>query len=248
MCSRAIISLGTNFFGVCLMSLSEYKKKRSFKKTPEPKGGRGSSKKLHFVIQKHAASRLHYDFRLEMDGALKSWAVPKGPSLNPSDKRLAMLVEDHPYDYKDFEGKIPEGNYGAGTVIIWDHGTYEPHEEVKGRSAQERILLTGFRKGSLKFKLHGEKLRGEFVLVKTPRRADNAWLLIKHRDAFVSEKPVTEQDQSVVSGMTLEEAAEDPGSRQWKINQPAKGKNRATARKKKSSLKKSREQDNRKAG
>lgn len=224
------------------MSLSEYKKKRSFNKTPEPKGGRGSNKKLRFVIQKHAASRLHYDFRLEMDGVLKSWAVPKGPSLNPSEKRLAMLVEDHPYDYKDFEGIIPEGNYGAGTVIIWDQGTYEPLEEVKGKSAQEKILLKGFREGSLKFRLNGEKLEGEFVLVKTPRRANNAWLLIKHRDAFVSDKPVTEQDQSVVSGMTLEEAAEDSGSKKWKSNRPTKGKARATTAKR-TSPKKKREQD-----
>ena len=210
------------------MSLVEYKKKRSFNKTPEPTGGKGSGKKLHFVIQKHAASRLHYDFRLEMEGVLKSWAVPKGPSTNPSDKRLAMLVEDHPFDYKDFEGNIPEGNYGAGTVIIWDEGTYEPLEEVKGKAAQEKILLKGFHAGSLKFRLHGEKLKGEFVLVKTPRRADNAWLLIKHRDEHASQEDITELDESVKSGMTLEEVAGDPNAEEWQSNKSSSGKRSKT--------------------
>lgn len=213
-----------DFFPLQYMSLVEYKKKRSFKKTPEPTGGRGKGRKLRFVIQKHAASRLHYDFRLEMEGVLKSWAVPKGPSMNPSDKRLAMLVEDHPYDYKDFEGNIPEGNYGAGTVIVWDEGTCEPLEPARGKAAQEKLLLKGFRAGSLKFRLHGEKLKGEFVLVKTPRRADNAWLLIKHRDEFATDEDIAEQDESVKSGRTLEEMANDPDAEEWKSNRSADGK------------------------
>lgn len=141
------------------MSLAEYKKKRSFSKTPEPEGKQSEAlgSQLIFVIQKHHASSLHYDFRLELKGALKSWAVPKGPSLNPADKRLAMLVEDHPFDYKDFEGIIPKGNYGAGAVIIWDHGTYEPMEVSGIKREQEKILLKGFFDGSLKIKLKGKK-------------------------------------------------------------------------------------------
>src|SRR6185503_8480055 len=141
------------------MALSLYKKKRNFSDTPEPAGKiKSSASNLSFVIQRHKASRLHYDFRLEMDGVLKSWAVPKGPSLDPQDKRLAMMVEDHPYDYKDFAGVIPEGNYGAGIVEIWDKGTYA-HEAVTGKG-EERALLQDLRKGSLKFTLHGRKLKG----------------------------------------------------------------------------------------
>src|SRR5690348_1001214 len=148
------------------MSLSLYKKKRSFGKTPEPEGKKKSSEKeLMFVVQKHDASRLHYDFRLEMDGVLKSWAVPKGPSLNPSDKRLAMMVEDHPFDYRNFEGIIPEGNYGGGTVIVWDEGTFEPAEgQGLSRREQEKMLLEQLGEGKLKFVLHGQKLQGEYVL------------------------------------------------------------------------------------
>src|SRR6266498_2667856 len=148
------------------MSLSLYKKKRSFDETPEPGAKVKSSKQqLKFVVQKHAASHLHYDFRLEMEGVLKSWAVPKGPSLNPDDERLAMMVEDHPYDYKDFEGIIPEGNYGAGTVIVWDEGVYEAlgHEDEPVKQ-QEKALLAEWHKGDLKFVLHGKKLKGAFAL------------------------------------------------------------------------------------
>ena len=148
------------------MSLEDYQKKRDFKETAEPKGKKESSgNKLIFVIQRHAASRLHYDFRLEMDGVLKSWAIPKGPSLNPDDKRLAMKVEDHPYSYQTFEGSIPKGNYGAGEVEIWDSGTYEPLHKVEGKT-DDLILRSDLHKGSLKFILHGKKLKGEFALVK----------------------------------------------------------------------------------
>jgi bifunctional non-homologous end joining protein LigD len=207
------------------MSLSKYKEKRHFKETPEPKGGRPSGKALQFVVQKHAASRLHYDFRLEMGGVLKSWAIPKGPSLNPGDKRLAMQVEDHPWDYKDFEGIIPEGNYGAGTVIVWDAGTYEPLAPTDGtKAAQEKELLKELHAGSLKFKMNGKKLKGEFALVLTRGRGENSWLLIKHRDKYASESPVTEKDRSVISRKTLEQVAANPGSLQWISNRAQKPK------------------------
>ncbi|GLU51454.1 DNA ligase D [Dyadobacter frigoris] len=186
------------------MTLVKYKEKRLFNKTPEPTGGKSKAASLRYVIQKHAASRLHYDFRLEMDGVLKSWAIPKGPSTDPAVKRLAMMVEDHPYDYKDFEGIIPDGNYGAGTVMVWDEGTYEPIEPVKGRDNQEKKLLKELQSGSLKFILHGKKLKGEFALVKTKGMADNSWLLIKHLDKFASDENITEMNKSVVSGKDLD--------------------------------------------
>jgi bifunctional non-homologous end joining protein LigD len=201
------------------MALKEYKKKRSFANTPEPRGGRPDPKTLQFVVQKHAASRLHYDFRLEMDGVLKSWAVPKGPSLNPADKRLAMEVEDHPFDYKDFEGIIPAGNYGAGTVMVWDEGTYEPLGETKDtKAAREKTLLKELRDGSLKFRLNGKKLKGEFALVRTKGRGENSWLLIKHRDRYASETPVTDKDKSVISKKTLEQIVKNPKSPHWESN------------------------------
>ncbi len=151
------------------MSLSTYNKKRDFKQTSEPSGKENDlqeDEKLAFVIQRHRASRLHYDFRLELDGVLKSWAVPKGPSLNPHDKRLAMMVEDHPYDYKDFTGVIPEGNYGAGIVEIWDSGTYTSLQNKGNIKEDENLLRAGLESGNLKFTLHGQKLQGEFALVK----------------------------------------------------------------------------------
>lgn len=167
------------------MALHKYKAKRNFKATPEPAANKNEKKgALKFVIQRHDASRLHYDFRLEMDGVLKSWAIPKGPSLNPEDKRLAMMVEDHPFSYRTFEGVIPEGNYGAGIVEIWDEGTYHALD-TDDRKKSEKSLLEQLEKGSLKFVLHGEKLKGEFALVQMHRPdAENAWLLIKHRDQY----------------------------------------------------------------
>jgi len=179
------------------MSLAKYKTKRNFSSTPEPEGKLKKSKsKLAFVVQRHKASHLHYDFRLEMGGVLKSWAVPKGPSLNSKDKRLAMMVEDHPYDYKDFKGVIPEG-YGAGIVEIWDKGTYTDLE-ANDTATAEKKLKAGLKAGNLKFTLHGKKLKGEFALVKLKAREgdskDNNWLLIKHNDqhavsrAYDSEK------------------------------------------------------------
>lgn len=197
------------------MSLEKYAEKRDFTKTAEPKAGKSNDKeKLAFVIQKHDASRLHYDFRLEMEGVLKSWAIPKGPSTDPKTKRLAMMVEDHPYNYRTFEGIIPEGEYGGGTVIVWDEGTYEPIEEIKGKKAQEKALLAQLKAGSLKIKLHGRKLQGEFALVKTHGMGDNGWLLIKHNDDFASTKDITREDKSVRSGKTIA-AMEKTGNKVW---------------------------------
>jgi bifunctional non-homologous end joining protein LigD len=178
------------------MALTAYKKKRNFKETSEPSGQtRKSVSELIFVVQRHKASRLHYDFRLELDGVLKSWAVPKGPSMNPKDKRLAMMVEDHPYDYKDFEGIIPEGNYGAGIVEIWDNGTYSDLENSPQQEA-EKNLRKGLKSGDLKFQLFGKKLKGEFVLVKLKGKEDNSWLLIKHRDDFAIDEEYNSEEQT----------------------------------------------------
>src|SRR4051794_38340090 len=213
------------------MSLSLYKKKRSFNNTPEPEGGRSTLKdKLVFVVQKHDASRLHYDFRLEMEGVLKSWAVPKGPSLDPSVKRLAMMVEDHPYDYRDFEGIIPEGNYGAGTVIVWDEGTYTPIEKFPDKKSQEKHLLQSLKDGSLKFVLNGKKLKGEFALVRTNGMGENSWLLIKHKDKYASKTDITEKDKSVISGKTLEKVATSSNAI-WQSNRKKNGREETTAKK-----------------
>ena len=185
-----------------MASLTEYKKKRKFDKTPEPgpKKKRTKTGRL-FVIQKHRATQLHYDFRLEVDGVLKSWAVPKGPSLDPTVKRLAMQVEDHPVDYANFEGVIPEGEYGGGTVMVWDIGTYEPENTDDVGAA--------LRKGELKFSLNGKKLKGSWVLV---RIRDRQWLLIKHRDYYTTEEDVTQlAPVSILTRRTLAEIAEDEG-------------------------------------
>ncbi|MGE5353825.1 MAG: DNA ligase D [Acidobacteriota bacterium] len=183
------------------MGLKTYKEKRKFNETPEPEGIERTSggKELRFVVQKHNATHLHYDFRLEIDGVLKSWAIPKGPSLNPKDKRLAMEVEDHPLEYRTFEGKIPEGNYGAGDVIIWDEGTYSA-PGAKTREESERILREGYQSGSFDFVLYGQKLKGQFHLRKFNSSEKNTWLLIKAKDNFASDEDVTKQDTSVVSG------------------------------------------------
>ncbi|MBB4377657.1 ATP-dependent DNA ligase LigD phosphoesterase module /ATP-dependent DNA ligase LigD polymerase module [Bradyrhizobium sp. Rc3b] len=192
-----------------LQKLSTYRQKRDFEKTPEPSGKTAvtPSKQRRFVIQKHDASRLHYDLRLEFDGVFKSWAVTKGPSLDPHDKRLAVEVEDHPLDYGDFEGTIPEGQYGGGTVMLWDRGTWESEDPERG-----------FKKGDLKFTLHGDKLHGSWVLVRmrndrTGGKRTN-WLLIKHRDEFVREgakNDILDEDKSVASGRAMEQIAEGKG-------------------------------------
>ena len=198
------------------MALEEYKRKRDFKQTPEPPPKLGKGSQRRFVVQKHRATRLHYDFRLEMDGVLKSWAVPKGPSLDPADKRLAMQVEDHPVSYFDFEGTIPEGNYGAGTVMVWDMGTWEP----QGDAAEM------MRKGDLKFRLNGQKLKGDFALVhmkaRRPGSKGTEWLLIKHRDAYVQPGyDIDQYDYSVLTKRSLDQIAHDAGSAEWTSSRKA---------------------------
>ncbi|NJI72768.1 DNA ligase D [Sphingobacterium kitahiroshimense] len=193
------------------MTLDKYREKRSQKNTPEPFGGKSSGKELRFVVQKHAASHLHYDFRLEMDGVLKSWAVPKGPSLDADIKRLAMMVEDHPFDYRNFEGVIPKGQYGGGTVIVWDEGTYEPADSVGGDvKKQEKELLKQLKAGKLKFKLNGNKLKGEFALVKAYGKAENSWLLMKLDDKYASDKDITLKDKSVISKKSIAQMEKSP--------------------------------------
>lgn len=187
------------------MGLGDYFRKRRFKKTPEPKGAikRTPSKKLAFVVQEHHARALHYDFRIEINGVLKSWAIPKGPSLNPHEHHLAIQTEDHPYDYRTFEGVIPEGNYGAGNVIIWDEGWVEAR---KGNPAEsEKTLHQELKKGHLTFIVHGKKLRGEFALIKMQHAENNAWLLVKKTDEFASTSDVTQQNESVRTHRTVDE-------------------------------------------
>lgn len=175
------------------MSLSTYHKKRDFKQTKEPKGAADKKSGFRFVVQRHEASHLHYDFRLELGGVLKSWAVPKGPSLNPSQKRLAVMVEDHPVDYINFKGTIPKGNYGAGTVQIWDKGTFIPVDE-KHQELTESKALSSIKNGEIKFALNGRKLQGEFVLVRL-KNDDKNWLLIKHKDDYAVNKLYDAEDE-----------------------------------------------------
>jgi bifunctional non-homologous end joining protein LigD len=198
--------------------LTTYRAKRDFHQTPEPSGERrvAPAERLRFIIQKHAATRLHYDFRLEMDGVLKSWAVTKGPSLDPEDRRLAVEVEDHPLDYGDFEGTIPKGQYGGGTVMLWDRGYWEPED---GRTPEQ-----GLKKGHLSFRLDGEKLKGGWSLVRMreretrPGRKERTnWLLIKHEDETAHhgdhDDLLNENDRSVASGRTMADIESDEVAR-----------------------------------
>jgi bifunctional non-homologous end joining protein LigD len=211
------------------MALEEYKRKRRFEATPEPPPKVEKKSKHRFVVQKHRATRLHYDFRLEMDGVLKSWAVPKGPSLDPADKRLAMQVEDHPVSYFDFEGIIPSGNYGAGTVMVWDIGTWEPLKQAPDGSyevASDSEAAAQLAKGDLKFRLHGKKLNGDFVLARMRSRRPGSkgteWLLIKKRDQYaVDGYDIDKYDYSVLTKRSLDEIAGDEGAREWESNRPA---------------------------
>jgi bifunctional non-homologous end joining protein LigD len=181
------------------MALTEYQAKRSFRITPEPKGSgkKQRAPELSFVVQKHQASHLHYDFRLEWKGVLLSWAIPKGPSLDPSVKRLAMAVEDHPLEYGGFEGVIPEGQYGGGTVMVWDRGTWQ---------SEDPDVDTALKNGELKFVLHGSKLKGSWVLVRTKgfgTSKRSAWLLIKHKDKYASPQDITVKSRSAVSKRSM---------------------------------------------
>ncbi len=220
-----------------MAGLQTYVAKRDFSKTREPRGARGKGRGNAFVIQKHAARRLHYDFRLELDGVLKSWAVTKGPSLVPGDKRLAVEVEDHPSDYQDFEGTIPQGQYGGGAVLVWDRGTWVPRGDPH----------KGLAKGRLDFELKGEKLHGLWHLVRmrsTAGEKRNNWLLIKGRDDAARERDepdiLEERPESVLSGRSIEEIAADKKSKVWTSNRaqnggaetPAKAAKQATRAKK----------------
>jgi bifunctional non-homologous end joining protein LigD len=211
--------------------LAEYKAKRDFAKTPEPKAKREKAKGNSFVIQKHAARRTHFDFRLEKDGVLKSWAVTRGPSLDPSQKRLAVMTEDHPLEYGGFEGVIPKGEYGGGPVMIWDRGTWDPIGDPD----------EGLAKGDLKFRLHGDRLKGDFVLVRmkkdrTGGKREN-WLLIKKRDDYAGDgnEPTQDYDTSVASGRSMDQIETGADSAVWTSNRAqkktaARGKRAATAK------------------
>ncbi len=262
--------------------IAQYKKKRRFADTPEPEGAEpkraepkragtaarqakklstraGKSAGLRFVVQKHQASHLHYDFRLEHKGALLSWAVPKGPSMDPKIKRLAMQVEDHPLEYRKFHGTIPEGNYGAGTVEIWDNGNYAPLNFSKAkiapygggggsgigagiggfaprnRAESERIISSGLRKGHLTFVLNGKKLKGEFGLIKTRFRGENAWLLVKANDQYA--KSETAEQARVRTKFSANTRSKTPANTNAKMRAKAKTKAKAKVKAKKGAAK-----------
>src|SRR5688500_6243699 len=210
--------------------LAEYRKKRDFTKAAEPAGDAPAPKpggRLRFVIQKHAASHLHFDLRLELDGVMKSWAVPKGPSLDPSMKRLAMQVEDHPIDYNTFEGTIPKGEYGGGTVMLWDRGTYTS-DVAASPDEEEDAIRDGLKRGDLKITFHGERLQGSFALIRMKFARDGSssakpqWLLIKHRDEYATEEDVVAENMtSVETGRTMEEIAGGK-SKVWHSNREPK--------------------------
>jgi DNA ligase D-like protein (predicted 3'-phosphoesterase) len=191
-------------------TLDEYREKRDFSRTPEPPGEREAAAHPIFVIQKHHATTLHYDFRLEADGVLKSWAVPKGPSMSPKEKRLAVPTEDHPLDYADFEGVIPEGSYGAGTVLVWDRGAYRNLTEKEGRKIG---VAEALGRGHVSFWLEGEKVRGGYALTRFRTGKGEAWLLVKMDDAEADPagNPVVTEPRSVISGRTIEEIAAEEG-------------------------------------
>ena len=214
---------------IATMSLDEYKRKRRFEETPEPPPKLEKQSRHRFVVQCHHASRLHYDFRLEMEGVLKSWAIPKGPSLDPADKRLAMQVEDHPVSYFDFEGTIPQGNYGGGTVMVWDAGTWEPLSPVPVNGVYvpgtEKEAAAMLAKGDLKFRLKGKRLNGDFALVHIKGRAGskgNEWLLIKKKDdRVVTGFDIDAYDTSILTNRTMAQIAGDENSAEWKSSRPA---------------------------
>jgi bifunctional non-homologous end joining protein LigD len=218
------------------MALEEYGRKRRFDATPEPPPKVEAKSGHRFVVQKHRASHLHYDFRLELDGVLKSWAVPRGPSLDPADKRLAMQVEDHPVSYFDFEGNIPADNYGAGSVMVWDVGTWQPLSSVAvgGKyvptaDAKANAMLA---KGDLKFRLKGKRLNGDFSLVKMKGRREgskgNEWLLIKKHDEYeVEDYDIDHYDSSVLTKRSMDEIAGDEASAEWRSRPAGRGRLKA---------------------
>lgn len=194
--------------------LEEYRKKRDFRETSEPQGSENKKNNGNvFVIQKHDAQNLHYDFRLEVDGVLKSWVIPKGPSTDPGEKRLAVPTEDHPLDYADFEGVIPEGNYGAGTVIVWDRGSYENITEKDGEKISMEEAIDA---GHVSVSLSGEKLKGGYALIRTGTDTDKRWLMVKIKDdeADARRNPVSTEPESVLTGRNIEETAKKEGEQQ----------------------------------